>query len=265
MNGKAIFSLTIGLVAWLACGTGRVLAFEEGYGGISGQFVLDGDIPKPMLLVQKGAVEEKVKDSAICAANNIEDESLVVDPASKGIANIFVYLRTAPKIHPSLKVSKEKTVVFDQKGCHFIPHALLVRTDQVVLVKSGDPVAHNTNTTPLRNTGKNEVVRANDREGVEYPVKVPELQPIPVKCDFHTWMKANWLILNHPYAAITDKQGKFQLDKLPAGDYEFFVWHERKGYLSVGAPRGFKVTVKSDGSTDIGVKNIPVASLQESK
>jgi len=67
------------------------------------------------------------------------------------------------------------------------------------------------------------------------------------------------------FSAASDKDGKFGIDKLPAGNYEFVAWHERKGYLSVGAPRGFKVTVKSDGSTDIGVKKIPVASLQESK
>ena len=54
-----------------------------------------------------------------------------------------------------MKESKEKIVKFDQQGCHFIPHALIVRTDQTVAILSGDPILHNTDVVAVRNSGQN--------------------------------------------------------------------------------------------------------------
>ena len=36
-----------------------------------------------------------------------------------------------------------------------------------------------------------------------------------VTCDFHPWMKVYWLILDHPYAALTDKDGRFHIENMP--------------------------------------------------
>ena len=134
-----------GVGLWLAADsapraeTAKEDAAADGeYGTISGQFVLDGDVPERNVLVAAGAA---VNNAAICAAANILSDELVVDPQTKGIANIFVYLPKAAQVHPRLKESDKKEVVFDQKGCRFIPHALFVRTDQVVLVKSADACA----------------------------------------------------------------------------------------------------------------------------
>src|SRR5437016_7227572 len=78
---------------------------EEGYGDLTGQFIFDGDVPSPIKIVAKG--NPAVKDAAVCAAQDILSEELVVDPETKGIANIFVYVtaKDAKKltIHPSLK------------------------------------------------------------------------------------------------------------------------------------------------------------------
>ena len=55
--------------------------------------------------------------------------------------------------------------------------------------------------------------------------------PISVRSDFHPWMQAYWLVVDHPYAAITDKQGRFVIENLPPGKLIFKVWHERVGYV----------------------------------
>src|SRR5262249_38150563 len=136
---------------WLVaavCGTGFLLlvcdrtprtaiaedvpAIADEFGTITGQFLLDGEIPKLKALVDKG--DMKVNDPAICAAADIPDETLVVDSKTKGVANIFVYLPKAEKVHPQLQTTAMKEVAFDQKDCRFVPHALFVRTDQVVQV-----------------------------------------------------------------------------------------------------------------------------------
>jgi hypothetical protein len=250
-----VATLAVATVVVIRGGPNRLVA-ADGYGSVSGQFVIDGAIPAVPPLVEKGA---EVKDAAICAAAPVPDDSLVVDPESKGIQHIFVYLPKATAVHPDLKTSKAKEVVFDQKGCRFIPHTLLVRTDQTVLVKSGDACSHNTHTYPIRGTAVNFLLAPNDRAGVPVPNKVPESLPNEVKCDIHTWMSARWLILDHPYAAITDAKGKFTITDLPAGEHVFRVWQERVGYVN----RELKVTVESGKTKDIGVIKVPADKFKK--
>lgn len=226
------------------------LVAADGYGSVTGLYVIDGDVPMVPPVVKAG--DATVKDAAVCAAADVPDDSLVVDPESKGIQHIFVYLPKATAVHPDLKASKTKAVVFDQKGCRFTPHTLLVRTDQTVLVKSADACAHNTHTFPIRGMAVNFLLAPNDRTGVPVPNKVPELLPSEVKCDIHTWMSARWLILDHPYAAITDAKGKFTIADLPAGEHTLRVWHERVGYVN----RELKVTVDSGKTTDVGTAKV---------
>jgi hypothetical protein len=66
------------------------------------------------------------------------------------------------------------------------------------VVKSDDPVAHNTHTYTLRSDPVNIIIPPNDREGVPVRKPNPELLPMPVKCDIHPWMAAHWLIVDHP-------------------------------------------------------------------
>lgn len=224
-------------------------AFQDSYGSVTGQFVLDGDAPELVPAVKKG--DASAKDAAVCAANGVPNEELVVDPQTGGIANIFIYMTSTEakklKIHPDLLASKEKEVAFDQKNCQFIPHCLLVRTDQTVMVVSDDNVAHNTHTLPIKNMGFNSILPPNDRSGVPVKVNLPELLPIPVQCDIHPWMKAYWLILDHPYAAVSDETGKFTIEGLPAGEHKFRIWQERVGYLE----REFKIKVEPGKTTEL--------------
>ncbi|HLJ12642.1 MAG TPA: hypothetical protein VKU82_15715, partial [Planctomycetaceae bacterium] len=112
-----IASLAVAILALDASRNARAPAAQEGstegYGSITGQFVLEGEIPSFKPLVALGNMT--VNDAAICTAADVPDESLVVDAASKGIANVFVYLPKAEKVHPRMKESAAKEVPFDQK------------------------------------------------------------------------------------------------------------------------------------------------------
>ncbi|MBN67721.1 MAG: hypothetical protein CME32_00390 [Gimesia sp.] len=223
-----------------------VTASAEGWGSITGKFVFDGPVPERPVQRKKG--DPNVKDAAVCAADTHLGNDLVVNPDNKGIQNIFLYMRRAKDIHPDLKESKDKTVVFDQKGCTFEPHALIVRTDQKVIVKSDDPVAHNTHTFPIKNQAVNFILAPKDREGKEVSNPIPEILPMQVKCDIHPWMTAYWFVVDHPYAVVSDADGKFTIKNLPAGKQTFRIWHEKKGYLD----RSFNVNVKDGETLDLG-------------
>jgi len=241
----------------LLTSTAVVQAVE--WGTIEGQFVLDGDAPKLDPKVRKG--DATAKDAAVCAAENVPNETLVVDPESKGIANVIVYLRKAPAdIHPDLKSSKSKSIDFDQKGCRYLPHVVALRTDQQVMCKSQDAVSHNVHTNPLTNDGKNFLVSPNAKEGT--PVAMPKVESLPVRvtCDIHPWMESWWVVQDHPYVAVTDAKGNFKIENLPVGTHKFTVWQESAGYVD----RNFEVTVKA-GENKLPATKVPLAKFKLKK
>ena len=39
-------------------------------------------------------------------------------------------------------------------------------------------------------------------------------------------MNAEIFVIDHPYYAVTDESGKFEVTDVPPGDYELVAWHE---------------------------------------
>jgi hypothetical protein len=70
-------------------------------------------------------------------------------------------------------------------------------------------------------------------------------------------MKAYWLIIDHPYATVTDKEGRFTIEKLPVGEIEFRIWHEVLGYID----REYVVTV-GEGQTKLDPVRVPASRFQ---
>ena len=209
----------------------RVLAAApEGWGALSGQIMLTGTLPEVPPVIKKN--DPKAKDAAVCAAHDVPDDSLVVDPKSGGLQNVFVYLRRKPsQIHPDLASSKKKEIVFDQLGCRFVPHCLAVRLDQTLLLASSDKVSHNTNIQGGPFGAINQLIPPGAKS-IEFKFKRRAPVPVPVACNIHPWMKAWILPMDHPYFAVTDKNGRFSIPQLPAGEHEFRIWQERVGYVN---------------------------------
>ena len=207
-----------------------------GVGDLVGQIVFDGAPPALVPLIAQGA---DVKDKATCSAMEVPDETLVVDGETKGVQNVFVFLEKPPAGAAPVPVPEKQ--IFDQVGCKFIPHVMLVRTKSPLLVLSEDPIGHNTHTYPSRNSSFNGAISANDRKGVAITYTQPEREPFKVTCDVHPWMSAYHLPLDHGYAAVTDAKGQFVIKGLPAGSHTFKVWHETGKLLE----RGYKVTIKA--------------------
>jgi hypothetical protein len=73
----------------------------------------------------------------------------------------------------------------------------------------------------------------------------PEM-PLKFMCNVHNWMFAYAGIFDHPYYAVTDKDGKFKLPgNLPAGKYTVVAKHLKAGEVTqeVTVAEGDKKTV----------------------
>jgi hypothetical protein len=205
------------------------------WGTIKGQIVVEGDFPKRPNLIP-----------GLRGVANVPDETVVIDPKTKGLANAVIWLAKTPtQVHPELVKSKAAEVVFDHRGFRYVPHVLFVRTDQQVRVLSADPVVHNMHTYPLKNAQENFHIQPNDRKGILVTtVTKAERLPVRIGCDIHPWMQGWWVILDHPYAAVTNERGQFEIANLPVGEHEFRIWQEKAGYLD----RDCQITVKEGGN-----------------
>jgi plastocyanin len=212
-------------------------AASEGVGTLRGKVVYNGTFTPLPALFEKGA---DIRDAAVCAATATPNET--VEVKNGGLANTFIYLRKAPKV--AAGAPAEASVVFDQKGCVFKPHAMIVRVGQTVKVLNSDSIAHNTHTYPKKNSPFNKAVSGNDADGVPLVYKQAEQDPISVVCDVHTWMKAYHLPIDHPFAAVSGEDGTFEIKDLPAGKHELKVWHESAGPAGGLLEKALVVTIK---------------------
>jgi hypothetical protein len=255
---KRTLSATL-VIAALAGTAGLYPAAAEGadaWGTVKGTVVYGGEAaPAPRVL-------EINKDQEHCLGKGpIVSDEWVVDPATKGVRWTFVWLAPLdPKqklaVHPDLVQVKQKEVVLDQPTCRFVPHALAVRQGQTLLARNSAPVAHNVHWTGIKNPGGNLIVPSKGEHAIKN--LVADRYPIKINCDIHGWMNAYVRVFDHPYYALTGKDGSFTIKDAPAGKYRLMVWHET-GY-GPGGSKGTEVTIKGGESTDVGALSLKPSS-----
>ncbi|MDA0807777.1 MAG: carboxypeptidase regulatory-like domain-containing protein [Planctomycetota bacterium] len=209
-------------------------------GSLVGTILLDGPKPNLAPLVGKGA--SKV-DSTVCgAAEAIPDESLVVGD-NGGLANVFVYLTKKPK---GVEFDIPETQPFlDQQACIFKPHTLVFWSGVEFELKNGDKVAHNIDAKPASNGGFNENMPPG--ASVRKSFRNTESLPFQSTCAIHPWMRFWTLVVDHPFYAVTDAEGKFEIPNLPPGKHKFRVFQERASQLE----RGIEVVVAPGKPTTV--------------
>lgn len=160
------------------------------------------------------------------------DESILVGK-SGGLANVFVYVKNPP---PGEYGPPAKPAILDQQGSIFTPRVQGVRVGQELLMKNGDPFIHNVRSLSKKNRPFNIAQPQGSPDRKRFFDK-PE-GPITLKCDFHRWMEAHLWVMDHPFFAVTNTEGEFEIPDLPPGDYELVAWHEKLGQqiqnISVG-------------------------------
>lgn len=181
------------------------------------RFVYEGVAPTPEPI-------QPAAGAAFCGGVPLVDESLLVDPETNGIRNLIFYVYTGRggSVVPESEPPK-KTRELANRNCRFEPHVLLARAGDTLNVTNRDLVGHNTNFNFFANAAANFVIPP----GGAVQVAIPEAEPapIPVECNIHPWMKAYVVVLDHPYAAVSDESGALTIEGLPAGKPLAFRFH----------------------------------------
>jgi plastocyanin len=184
---------------------------------VGGTLKFDGEPPKPK-------VNKALLGDPACAACHKEDpakDDLVID-ASGGVRWAFVYVKKG--LEGKTFEPPAEAVQLDQAGCTYTPHMVGVRVGQPLTLRNSDPMAHNVHGLPFSNREFNICQQAGGSSIVKFTT--PEV-PVRVKCDIHPWMGAWVAVVDHPFYAVTDATGKFEIKNLPPGKYTLGVWHEK--------------------------------------
>lgn len=130
--------------------TTHVFADGSQWGDLRGQFIFDGPIPARESIAI-------TKDTAVLG-ETIDDESLVVKPENRGLANVVIYL--VPKtdadlrVHASYNRTAKAKVELAMQGGRFNPHILLLRTTQTLVQRNQDKIGHHANIQFVNNPPK---------------------------------------------------------------------------------------------------------------
>lgn len=165
------------------------------------------------------------KDPQICDPENAKRADLerLVIGSDGGVANTIVFLKN---IHSGKALDPQDShPLLDQKHCRYEPHIMLVPRTAQLQMKSSDatlhtihmegaatynlpfPFVNKISARPLNNTGL-----------------------VSLRCNGgHVWMNAEIYVIDQPYYAVTDTNGRFELTDVPPGQYEIEAWHEGWG------------------------------------
>jgi plastocyanin len=207
---------TLALVSTLAA-TAIVANAAE----ISGKVTLKGTPPPAQAIAA-------VKADANCGkfhSTDVMTRTFVVG-ADSGLGNVLVYIKGGLE-GKSFPAPVEKPLI-DQVGCMYEPYVSAVMAGQTFQLRNSDPIMHNIMATPKANKGFN-FAQATAGQVNDKMFDKPELG-VKLSCSVHPWMVSYVSVMENPFFAVTDKDGKFVIKgELPDGKYTVEAFHQKLG------------------------------------
>jgi len=250
-----VYGFGFALAASVACGGGSSAPASSGApaaapggggkkvdaataGEVKGVVSLDGVAPKN--------ADIKMNADPVCvkqtAGSPQSQETFMVGKDGKSLANVFVYVKDGLSPDYTFDVPTESAKI-DQQNCRYHPHVFGMRVGQKLEIVNSDPTLHNIHAMPKSNTEFNNGQPIQGMK-MDHTFTAKEVM-VPFKCDVHGWMNAYVGVLDHPFFAVTDDEGKFDIKGLPPGTYTIEAWHEKGGATTQS------VTVGPSESKDI--------------
>jgi plastocyanin len=150
--------------------------------------------------------------------------------ADKGLANVCVFIKAGLPAGKTYTAPDAKPVI-DQIGCVYEPYVTAVMVNQTVDIKNSDAFMHNVNCQAKVNKGFN---FAQATKGQVNPKAFDKAEMrVKLICNVHPWMAGYVNVFEHPFFAVTDKDGNFTISgDLPDGKYTIEADHLKAGQIS---------------------------------
>jgi hypothetical protein len=224
--------------------SGYTVIFVANGGTITGTVKWSGPLPSGLdVLVNK--------DPEICdpeSHKRIDLERMVIGPDGT-VANTVVYLKNISR-GKAMNIPAPRRFL-DQKHCRYEPHILLVPLTAELAMKSSDAVLHTVHMDGA--ASYNLPFPFTDRVTTRI-MNTPGV--VNLRCNGgHVWMNAEMMVASHPYYAVSDQDGRFELTDVPPGDYEVVAWHEgwhilgRENALDVFSQKTIQRAIFSEART----------------
>ena len=139
---------------------------------------------------------------------------------AKYLRDTIIYIENVPN---TFEPQKEH-IVIDQKNMTFIPHVLPLLRGTTVDFLNSDMVQHNVYSPDAVADNFN---LGTWLKGETRPFTFNKLGIASIRCNVHVDMLAYVLVLQNPYFARVDNEGKFSIANVPLGKYTVKLWSER--------------------------------------
>src|SRR6185369_5714406 len=194
-------------------------------GDITGTITLKGTPPKEKDITP-------LKDDATCGKlhTSMPTTHFYVVGAKGELADVVVSLQGVNAKSSGAGLAPS---VLDQHGCEYVPQILAIQVDQKIQIKNSDPVLHNIHDLPNPDSGNKEQNMAQMPNGPDltFTFSKPE-DFLKFKCDVHPWMFAWVSVFDHPFFAVSAKDGTFKISNVPAGKYTLKAAHRKAGVIT---------------------------------
>jgi len=201
-------------------------------GEIMGEVSFSGAVPKLSTI--------DMTADPMCPQKSQPAETVAVKNGK--LANVFVYIKDG--LPQGSFPSPSTPLVLSQKDCRYIPRMLGVMVKQPFKIVNDDQANHNIHDMPNHNPQWNEEQQPTDKP-ITKSFPNPEMM-LALQCNQHPWMRAYVNVMQHPYFATTDEEGKFDIKNLPPGDYTLAAVHEKFGEKTIKVKVAGKDNIKAE-------------------
>lgn len=249
MGNQRVLTLlvTMGVVAASWVSQGQAVAYEEiavaDGGTLIGTVTLSGKVPGP-----KGYNLTTLPDPVYCGRISDGRGWRLLQPFDVGEAGTFrqvvVHIEGIERGKAFPETGSPRIEATD---CRFLPFVSIVRDGHDVVVANMDPAMHDVQAYETSHLGPRVLFNVPLPVSTRYPPEAglrahfhkhyegtpvtqrihmtKERRVFSMQCGFHAYMESWALVADHPYYAVTDKDGRYQLTDIPPGTYRVTVWH----------------------------------------
>jgi hypothetical protein len=255
-----------GLLLAIGSQVATAMAYEDfpvtNGGTLTGAITVDGAVPKP-----KGYNLVTFPDPVYCGRISDGNGWRLLQSFNVGPEGQF---RDAVVVIEGIEQGKPfvfQTPRIEAIDCRFTPFITVVRDKARVEVVNMDPVMHDIQAYETSHLGPrvlfnvplpmNPLHPRHVSMAAQYPQYHRHLPGEPMKqvvhmtkdrrvfvmqCGFHAYMESWGLAVDHPYYAVTDREGRFAIDGIPPGTYHVTIWHPQ-----IGGAKQYEVTIEPNG------------------